>query len=513
MRPIAVLFLLFGMISGNLRAQSSTGWKLIFEDEFEGSSFDTQSWSYCKRGTPDWNKYLVSSPQTVQVENGVLKVRAIKNTNTAADPAPYLTGGIESRGKFNFKYGRAEIRAKFDNGQGSWPAIWMMPENNIGGWPAGGEIDIMEHLNADNLIYQTVHSTYTYTAGYKNNPPSTKTVPINKDDWNVYGFNWYPDRIEFTLNGSITYTYPRIETSVAGQWPFDKEFYFILNMAAGGSWGGPVTDSHLPFEMQVDWVRVYQPENEFPYSIPDWNSSKTPNDIYWQHTYLQSIAVNGAETAYRYTASQRPASYYSLLADTLKVYPDKPFELSAEAFSLGAYSTSVVKQDLRYTCAYIFADFDGDRYFETTLPRVGKIPPADSKGENMETLSVQASMQSKSNHLNKTGRIRLIYHNAWFNRADASSPVYEGLVYDIPLRTIAVKTSTSDILLPEKISRAGNILTITNAMSSTLIIFDLTGKQIHNELINDNLKELSVPGHLLILQIIRPDGSSASQLI
>lgn len=507
-------FIIYSAISiATIGAQTSTGWKLIFEDEFEGSTFNTQTWSYCKRGTPDWNKYLVSSPQTVLVENGVLKVRAIKNTNTAADPVPYHTGGIESRGKFNFKYGKAEIRAKFDNGQGSWPAIWMMPENNIGGWPAGGEIDIMEHLNADNLIYQTVHSAYTYTAGYKNNPPSTKTVSINKDDWNVYGFNWFPDRIEFTLNGNITYTYPRIETTVAGQWPFDKEFYFILNMAAGGSWGGPVTDSHLPFEMQVDWVRVYQPETEFPYSIPEWSSSKTQNNSHWQHTYLQSIAVNGAETAYQYTASQRPASYYSLLADTLKVYPDQPFELTAEAYSLGSYSTSVVKQDLRYTCAYVFADFDGDRYFETVLPRIGKVPPSDSKGGNMETLSTKSTLQSKSIHLNKNGRIRLIYHNAWFNRTDAASPVYEGLVYDIPIRTIAMPTSTPTIYNNEKINRNGKLLTLQNCLAHQLNLYDLTGKQMYSEIINDNLRQLSIPEHTLILQIIRSDGSSDSQLL
>lgn len=513
MRHIFTLFLVCWTISANLSAQSSTEWKLIFEDEFEGSTFDTDYWSYCKRGTPAWNKYLVSSPKTVLVENGVLKVRAIKNTNTDSDPVPYHTGGIESRGKFNFKYGKAEIRAKFDNGQGSWPAIWMMPENNIGGWPAGGEIDIMEHLNADNLIHQTVHSAYTYTPGYKNNPTSTKTTSINKDDWNVYGFNWYPDRIDFTLNGNITFTYPRIETTIAGQWPFDKEFYFILNMAAGGTWGGPVTDSHLPFEMQVDWVRVYQSEGEVPYSVPAWTSSKTQNDSHWANTFLRSIAITGSETGYQYSANQRPTSYYTLLADTLNVHPGQNFEITAEAFSLGDYSTTVVKQDLRYTCAYVFADFDGDRYFETSLPRVGKVPPTDSKGGNMETLSVKSILQSGSPNLTKTGRIRLIYHNAWSNRTDASSAVYEGLVYDIPVRTVSVKTSVSENLYNEKISRSGNRLTLSNARSIHLNIFDLTGKEMHRELVTENFKELYLTEQPLIIQFIRPDGSSFTQLI
>ncbi len=514
MRRIIDLLLLLSTVLLNLNAQSHAQWNLVFEDEFEGTALNTDNWSYCKRGTPDWNKYLLSSSQTVAVENGVLKVRAIKNTSTATDPVPYHTGGIESRGKYNFRYGKAEIKAKFNNGQGSWPAIWMMPENNSAGWPAGGEIDIMEHLNADNLIYQTVHSAYTYTSGYKNNPPSSKTTPINKDDWNVYGLEWYPDRIDFTLNGNITHTYPRVITSVSGQWPFDKEFYFILNMAAGGSWGGPVTESHLPFEMQVDWVRVYTPKAVNPYSVPAWSSSRSQNDAYWNSTYVKSITIKGADSEYNYAATQRPASYQVVLTDTLLMIPEQPYELKAEAFSLGTYSTSVVKQDIRYTCAYIFTDFDGDRFFDQMLPRVGSVPPSNSVGGNMETLSVTKILQSPSKNATKTGRIRLIYHNAWYNRSDASSSVFEGLVYDIPVRTGELKTSADTGKSTEKMYRNNDRLIVKDGfLTSVLTIFDLTGRKIQSITLHTSTAEVRITEKAIIVQIIRPDGSSYSQLI
>ena len=218
------------------------------------------------------------------------------------------------------------------------------------------------------------------------------------------------------------------------------------------------------------------------------------------------------ESVTRLRSSMLDQTYRSENAD-LSYYEAKNETLTAAEELLGDFSTTVVKQDLRYTCAYVFADFDGDRYFETSLPRVDKVPPTDSKGGNMETLSVKSILQSGSPHLTKTGRIRLIYHNAWSNRTDASSAVHEGLVYDIPVRTVSVKTSVSENLYNEKISRSGNRLTLSNARSIHLNIFDLTGKQMHRELVTENFKELYLTEQPLIIQFIRPDGSSFTQLI
>ena len=253
-------FLLIWLCSGALRAQSTTNWQLIFEDEFEGTGFNTQTWSYCKRGTPDWNKYLISSSQTVAVENGVLKVRAIKNTNLAADPVPYHTGGIESRGKFNFRYGKAEIKAKFNNGQGSWPAIWMMPtKGEYGGWPGSGEIDIMENVGYDpDTIVGTVH-TQAYNHSIGTQKGKRISIPDCHETFHLYALEWEPEELRIYVDSTLYFTYKN-EGTGSEAWPFDKPFYLLLNVAVGGNWGGSrgVDDTIFPQQMVVDYVRVYQ---------------------------------------------------------------------------------------------------------------------------------------------------------------------------------------------------------------------------------------------------------------
>jgi beta-glucanase (GH16 family) len=488
----------------SITAQTNSYWKLVFEDSFEGDSFDPATWSYSTRAHPDWKKYIAGSPSTVTTEDGVLKVRLIKNPDMVSDPVPYLSGGIESRGKFSFLYGKAEVRAKFNNGQGSWPAIWMMPENNIGGWPHGGEIDIMEHLNADNIVYQTIHSGYE-----SNNPPKGNTTQIDKNDWNVYGFEWYPDRLDFTINGKITFTYPRIMPFVAAQWPFDKEFYFILNMAGGGNWSGPINDSHLPFEMQVDWVRVFKINPESPYTYPQWQSpNRAQDDAHWKDTYVESITSKGTASPFNYQALKRPDNYYTIIEDTLLVYPGQSFQLQLEGFSLGEYSESVIKQDIRYTNAYVFADFDGDHFFETSIARTGKVPPASNIGGNIESLNVEVTLSSQESNLNKTGRIRVIYHNAWSGRTSPDKPVYEGLVYDIPVRTVN-KVNTGNLApnSPGKISRTLNTIQITDvAIHSQVRIYDLRGQLLIRDSINQYSFTMTVPDQMVIIQLIDPDG-------
>lgn len=260
---LRIMFFSFLFFQLTANAQEKSLWKMIFEDEFNAEGFDTDSWSYCKRGKSDWARYLTNSEATVNCADGFLKLRAIKNPDTTKDNVLYLTGGIETKGKFNFLYGKVEVRAKFSNGQGSWPAIWMMPEDASAGWPACGEIDIMEHVNSEDRIHQTIHSDYANPEGQNiRNPNPTQTTAFDKTAFNVYGVEWYPDRLDFTLNGKLTFTYPRINTNKTGQWPYDKPFYIILNMAGGGNWTGPFADSQMPFEMQVDWVRVYDGMNK-----------------------------------------------------------------------------------------------------------------------------------------------------------------------------------------------------------------------------------------------------------
>jgi beta-glucanase (GH16 family) len=130
-------------------------------------------------------------------------------------------------------------------------------------WPSCGEIDLMEHLNFDHHVYQTVHSRFTQSGAKEDHPKQGGTAGINRDDWNTYGCEWYTDRIVFTVNGEPTHTYPRVPELGEDQWPFRHPFYFVLSMQIGGNWvnrTGPTNPSHYPAYMEVDWVRVYRPK-------------------------------------------------------------------------------------------------------------------------------------------------------------------------------------------------------------------------------------------------------------
>lgn len=237
---------------------NSKVWTLVFEDNFNTTgSFDNSKWHYCPRGTPSWAKYLTSTPDYASLDGSNLVLK-MDNKTISGDAVPYHSGGIQTSGKFAFKYGKVEVRAKFTQGIGSWPAIWMMPESPVayGGWPNSGEIDIMEHVNNESVIHQTIHNgTVTNSNGASS---ATKSSRYNAADFNTYGIIWEENKIEFYLNGVLQYTYNKPANATSAQWPFDKPFYLILNQAGGSGWPGPITDSNLPFQMQVDWVRISQ---------------------------------------------------------------------------------------------------------------------------------------------------------------------------------------------------------------------------------------------------------------
>lgn len=236
-------------------------WKLVWSDEFNGRSLNEKYWTRCKRGNSDWNNTMSDLPRLAVVRDGSLRLIGIKNPDTSKDKSPYLTAGVTSRGKYSFQYGKVQIRARFISAQGAWPALWMLGEKR--GWPANGEIDLLEHLNFEDKVYQTVHSPYTLNKKNPNVPPKGGTAPIRRDAWNTYGCEWYADKIVFTVNGKPTHTYPRMPEKGEAQWPFNQPFYFILSMQIGGDWVNeqgrkPTNPKHFPAGMQIDWVRVYQ---------------------------------------------------------------------------------------------------------------------------------------------------------------------------------------------------------------------------------------------------------------
>lgn len=235
----------------------SDQWRLVWEENFDQTTgFDPQIWSKIPRGKSDWNNYMTDYDSCFDMRDGNMVLRGIINYTQPNDTAPYLTGGIYTKGKKTFSNGRLEIRAKLNGARGEWPAIWMLPVDAP--WPMGGEIDIMERLNHDTIAYQTIHTNYTYNLGIKNDPLSHSSGTINPDDYNTYSVEIYTDSISFYINDKHTFTYPRIETDKEGQFPFNQPFYLLIDMQLGGSWVGAVDPKELPVEMYVDWVKFYR---------------------------------------------------------------------------------------------------------------------------------------------------------------------------------------------------------------------------------------------------------------
>lgn len=250
------LFLLFFLVI-SCEKSISEEWKLVWSDEFDKDGTpDVTKWTFTARGTSDWNRYCVADTTVAVVKSGKLM---LKGKLTGNENEKYKTGGVQSKGKFSFKYGKVEVCALLGKAKGSWPAIWMMPEKGIyGGWPFSGEIDIMEHLNFDAFFYQTVHSDYIDVMKQKDSPKYYSTALFKPGEWNVFALEWSPDKLDFYINNNKTFSYPRVEGKGTSQWPFDQEFYIIMNQALGGNWVGTITDSDLPVQMTVDWVHIYQ---------------------------------------------------------------------------------------------------------------------------------------------------------------------------------------------------------------------------------------------------------------
>lgn len=230
---------------------------LVWSEEFDGTTLNDSIWSKIPRGGSDWNNYMSSYDSLYAVRDGNLILRGVVNHTQKEDTARFLTGGVYTKDKRVFGLGCIEIRAKLGAATGYWPAFWMLPATAE--WPNGGEIDIMEHLNHDSVVYQTLHSNYTLKHGIKN--PKPGTVPrYHPGEYNVYAMEKHLDSICMYVNGLKTLTYNRLD-SVAGkdQFPFcDEPYYLLLDSQLGGGWVGGIVSEELPVEMQIDWVKFYE---------------------------------------------------------------------------------------------------------------------------------------------------------------------------------------------------------------------------------------------------------------
>lgn len=241
-------------------------WELIWEEQFDqpDGKLDGSKWSVIPVGPSDWNNYMSDREDLIEIKDGHLVLWGkVNDERSERDTAQYVTGGVWTKDKFSFQYGKIEIRAKLESATGAWPAFWMLGAN--GKYPDNGEIDLMEHLNYDSIIYQTIHTHYTLNLDGRGKPQNHTTPKIDPAGYNTYGMEWYPDRLVFLTNGEPTMTYPNLEGQVnedgvvmEGQYPYNKgPFYLLLDMQLGGQWVGSVNPDELPVKMEIDWVKVW----------------------------------------------------------------------------------------------------------------------------------------------------------------------------------------------------------------------------------------------------------------
>lgn len=239
--------------SKSIQVTVTVALSLVWSDEFNANGApDPAKWGY-DLGGGGWGngelQYYTSRAENAVVQNGVLRINLIKENFSGSN---YTSARLLSRGKFSFKYGTVEARAKLPAGGGTWPAIWMLG-NNIStvSWPACGEIDIMEHVgNSLNRIHGTLH--YPGRSG-GNADGNSKLISNATTEFHLYKLEWTAAAIKIYVDNEIIHTVVN-----SNALPFNQEFFFILNVAMGGSFGGAVDPAVTNAAMEIDYVRVFQ---------------------------------------------------------------------------------------------------------------------------------------------------------------------------------------------------------------------------------------------------------------
>jgi beta-glucanase (GH16 family) len=243
-------------------------YELVWSDEFDADTLDTDKWSY-QTGGSGWGnselQYYTEREDNLRLEDGYLVIEAKKESYSTNS---YTSARITSRDKSYFTYGRIEARISLPSGAGTWPAFWMMGTNyTYAGWPLCGEIDIMEHIGSSpTMISHAVHtSDKNGTDG--NNWYNKQTLSDAENNFHTYSIEWEEnynngcDCIIFYIDGvKSTTLWQTSVDSDSKDWPFDADFYMLLNLAVGGTMGGTVDDTIFDSDvlMKVDYVRVYQ---------------------------------------------------------------------------------------------------------------------------------------------------------------------------------------------------------------------------------------------------------------
>ena len=273
--PLLLCAMLVNPISTLAQKQSNSrdGWKLIWQDEFNGTSLDTSKWNVLIRENSKHNELQYYVPDEVYVENGVLRIRSRIRKYGSKE---YTSGRLDTKGKIFPVYGRFEIRAILPNGKGLWPAHWLYPQDRD--WlmekqmedviadgkermipeerPWYSEIDIMEFLGHEpNILYGTLHYCSFDGTRRSSSGKWIDTVDYTKD-FHLYVLEWEPDSIRWYIDGQLLH-------STTSGIPH-KPHYLILNTAVGGNWpGNPDSTTNFPQFHDIDYVRIYQKKPYF----------------------------------------------------------------------------------------------------------------------------------------------------------------------------------------------------------------------------------------------------------
>ena len=248
-------YILILLITNFCSAQISQR-KLVWQENFNGKQLNTKDWNFeLGNGCPNcgWgnNERQLYTDKNHKIENGKLIITAKKKDSL------YTSTRITTQGKKEFQYGRIEARAKLPVGKGIWPAFWMLGSNiKTVAWPKCGEIDILEYVGREpHMVFTTLHTQDSH--GNSINSKKTEIASI-EEGFHLYAIEWSKDKIDFFVDKDLVYTFqPSVKDE--NTWPFNQQFFFLINMAIGGNFGGPdVDDTVFPQEFIVDYIKVYQ---------------------------------------------------------------------------------------------------------------------------------------------------------------------------------------------------------------------------------------------------------------
>ncbi len=254
--------------SDDVCVESVPGWKLVWSDEFEGPNLNAANWVYeigtGSNGWGNWEwQYYTGRTENCRIEDGILILEARKENYNGKN---YTSARIKTQNKQSFQYGRIEARIKMPvGGEGIWPAFWMLGHNiPSAGWPACGEIDIVELMRDPTTAIGAIHYGSSSPYVHQSNSGNDKTVGNMSSGFHIYAIEWEPTQIRWYRDDYNYYT-SSTWWSGTGSYPapFNQPFFILLNFAVGASWWDKaITDSVVPFPQQfnVDYVRVYQME-------------------------------------------------------------------------------------------------------------------------------------------------------------------------------------------------------------------------------------------------------------